>query len=67
MRVFTCDDHAGLYPVGTASVVVATDEGEAHALLRQALIERGLGGEPFTLSELDTSQPQALVLRDGDY
>lgn len=66
MRVFTCDDHAGHW-VGVASVVVAPDEPTARDLLRQALTARGLKDEAFTLTEIDTAQPQAIVLQDGDY
>jgi hypothetical protein len=65
-RVFTCTDHAGHW-VGVASVVVAPDEPTARDLLRQALTERGLKDETFTLTELDTNKQQAIVLQDGDY
>lgn len=41
LRVFACNDHVGHYPVGTASVIVATDEPTARDLLCQAITERG--------------------------
>ena len=67
MKVFTCTDHRGHFPVGTASVVVAENCAEAWRLLADALDERGLGDDEFTLTELPTDTPLAIVLRDGDY
>lgn len=69
LRVFTVIDHDVLY-VNGASVVVATDEEEARRLLDAALIEAGLrpyDKDPYTLVELDTTVPHAVVLNDGDY
>lgn len=67
MRLFTCIDHACVYPVGAASVVVAANEGEAYNLLRHALAEHGLKDKPFTLQEISMDHPSAVILRDGDY
>ncbi len=68
MRVFYCTDHDGHWGVGVASVIVAPNEDTARAALRDRLNQLGLkGDEPFTLTELDTSKAQILVLRDGDY
>lgn len=68
MKVFTCKDHDGRYPVGTASVIVAESEDEARSLLNQQLSIIGLEGNgEFTLIELNTSEKQAVVLNDGDY
>lgn len=67
LRVFTCIDHHGYWPVGTASVVVAPDEATARKLLDAALVERRLKPDDYTLQELDTKKPAAIVLRDGDY
>jgi hypothetical protein len=67
MRVFTCSDYAGHYPVGTASVIVAPDEPSARDLLCRALTERGFNDHSVSLTELDTSSPKAIVLRDGEY
>jgi len=64
-RVFACVDHKGHWPVGVASVVIATDENEARALLGDELTRRGLGGGSFTLRELDAHA--AHVLGDGNY
>ena len=56
MKVFTCRDFTGFYPVGTAAVVVAEDIGAATVALRNALIDNGLPGDDFTLRELDTER-----------
>ena len=68
MRVFTCKDFTGHNPVGQGAVIVAEDETQARALLEMALLEEGLrafGDE--TLVELNTQQPTALVLVNGEY
>ena len=67
MRAWTCIDHDTIYPVGGASVVVATDEASAKSLLRGALKDRSLKPDGFTLKELRIDKPGATVLRDGDY
>lgn len=68
MNVYTCNDHDGHWPVGTASVVVAKDEAEARDLLRRVLKDQGLNpNEPFTLKLLETTAPVVRVLCDGDY
>ncbi len=68
MAVYISTDHAGFYPVGTASVVVAESEREARLMLMAALFSAGLDGkEPFTLQEIDITKPGATILRNGDY
>lgn len=68
MKVFYCTDHDGHWPVGVASIVVAPNEETARSALAHRLNELGLkGDEAFTLTELDTTKAQILVLRDGDY
>lgn len=70
MRVFTCTNHPQHYPVGCASVVVAETEEEARTLLDARLIERGLvpsTEHPYTLQELETGTPSAVMLCDGNY
>lgn len=69
MAVFTCTDHDGFNPVGTASVVIAGSEEEAKELLDQALLKRNLSPSsesPYTLTRLKRGH-QAVILRDGDY
>lgn len=68
MRIFTCIDFEGHYPVGTTAVVAATDATEARELLTAALNARGLVQDrPVTIVEMDVTTPRAYVLRDGDY
>ena len=67
MKIFTCTDHDGHW-VGVASVVVAPSEEIARRLLSVELRSLGLNGnKPFTLRVLDTAEPKAVVLQDGDY
>lgn len=67
MRLFVCTDHASHYPVGCASVVVAEDEASARELLDAALREHRLEPDDYTLGEVATDTPTALVLNDGNY
>lgn len=68
LKVFTCNDHEGFWPVGVASVIVAADETEARDLLKVELRSHGLKSEqPFTLREIRTDRPRAFVLMDGNY
>jgi hypothetical protein len=68
MKVFVCTDHAGHYPVGVCSVVIANDEQEARELLTAELKSHGLSTEePFTLRWINSEAPRAFVLLDGDY
>lgn len=67
MRVFTCTDHEGHY-VGVASVVIARNEDEAREVLSAELRKVGLlSPRGFSLTELDTRVPHAVILQDGDY
>lgn len=66
MRVFTCNDFTGHYPVGSAAVVIAKDEHHAEEILRLSLGERGLSGD-FTLKELNVTEAGAVILADGNY
>lgn len=67
MKLFTCTDHATIWPVGGASIVIANDEPEARHLLSQQLSGLGLNSQPFTLTEIDISCCRAIILSDGDY
>lgn len=68
MKFFTCTDHAGHWPVGVASIVLAEDEEEAWKQLSFALALKGLSGDkPFTLVEVPLTTKTAIVLNDGDY
>lgn len=69
LKVYTCVNHAVYYPVGAASVVVAENYDAACLLLRDALMQQRLDPDDprFTLQELDTTKPHAVILRNGDY
>lgn len=67
MKVFTCIDHEGYWPVGAASVVVAESLVAAIKLLQDALDKKGLGKKPFTLQELNLDEQSAVILVDGEY
>ena len=67
LKLFSCTDHAGVWPVGVASIVWAHTEFEARELPTKALKAEGLAEKLFTLKQIDASRPQAVVLRNGDY
>lgn len=68
MKVYICTDHDSHYPVGCCSIVTAPDEATARGMLDLELWEAGLDPKkPFTLREIDLSQPRAEVLLDGTY
>lgn len=70
LKIYTVTDHDGFYPVGVASVIVAVNKGHAARLLDKALIERGLAPKKkhdYTLSEVPTDEPVAIILDDGNY
>jgi glutamate synthase domain-containing protein 3 len=69
LKVYTVDDHAGMY-MGGCSVVIAEDEDKARVLLDDALFARGLKTSltyRYQLRELVVTKPAVLMLRDGDY
>ena len=69
LNVYTCNDHDGFYPVGTASVIVAPNEIEARQMLRAALGLRGLNAadDSFNLTLLPLHEATVRVLSDGSY
>lgn len=67
MRVWVVTDHNTHWPVGGASIVVATDEIQARSLLDSALIDDSLKPDDYTLREIMLDTPYAEVLCDGDY
>ena len=69
MKFFVCTDHDNFY-VGGVSIVIAETKLKARNLLSKELVKEGLKPyieEPFTLQEIDTNVPIALVLQNGDY
>jgi len=67
MRVWTCSDAKGHYPVGFAAVIVATDEIEAQAQFAMAMLDEGLDPYSGHLIELDLTTVKATILVNGDY
>ncbi len=72
MKMFSCTNFEGLYPVGTAAVVVAPDEEAARQMLESELKKRGHtgrqgDGSPITLREINAKIPEVLILCDGNY
>jgi hypothetical protein len=67
LKVFTCTDHKGHWPVGVASVVIAANETEARRLLDIALLEEGLDVDEYSLREIPANEPRAVVLNNGEY
>jgi hypothetical protein len=69
MRVWTNNQFAGHYPVGTAAVVVADTPERAAELLNNRLEEQKLG-RPATADQfeaLPVTQERVRVLCNGDY
>ena len=68
MKVFTCTNFEGFYPVGTAAVVVAENVTEADMLLRNKLNSIGLQqDDELILEELSLNSSVVVILRDGNY
>lgn len=68
LKVFTCNDFVGHYPIGTAAIIVAENKARAHRLLMVELASRGLDKQQaFTVQEVSLTAPSAIILRDGDY
>lgn len=68
MRVWTCTDFTGHWPVGVAAVVVAETAEQAAAMLsREVSAITPQAVDVASLVELDTRAPCAVILNDGDY
>ena len=69
MKVWTNNQFKGLWPVGTAAVVVAANPIRAATLLNEALVEMGL--EPTArvddMKPVKTSKECVIILCNGDY
>ena len=66
MNVYYSNDFTGIWPVGTAAIVVAESEEEARKLLDRKLGDIGLVFDG-TLVLVDDTVAEAIVLRDGNY
>jgi len=70
MKVFTCVDFEGFWPVGVAAVVVAEDARHAATLLEAKLVAENLRAQtidPASMIEVDTTQAGARIVQDGNY
>lgn len=68
MKVYTCTDFKGHWPVGVSAVITANNKTEAVLLLSDALLSCGLDPrDGFTLEEISLNEPMAHILQDGDY
>jgi hypothetical protein len=69
MKVFTCTNFRGRWPVGAAAVVVAPDQFLALTMLERELALSGLAQriDLCDLIEVDLSTKRAIILLDGDY
>ena len=73
MKVYTCNDFVGHWPVGTSLVVVAENRTEARWLcikeLRRHQIKtfKSGDGKPARLLEVTLDAPMCRVLQDGEY
>ena len=66
LKVYYNTDFEGLWPVGTSAVVVAESAEQAELLLTDKLAAIGLAYRG-TMTELDITVPNAIILQDGDY
>lgn len=68
MRVYTCTDFRGHYPVGASALVLAGNKGQARKILLEKLKEIGLEQkEPISLVEIPQDKQSVHILQDGDY
>lgn len=69
MKVFTCNNFTGRWPVGTAAVIVAEDEDTGLEILLEALDGCGLPQKEgsLVLKEIAADVPGAVILCDGNY
>lgn len=69
MKLWTCTEFTGHYPVGTAALVVANDEEQACRMLEDVLLANGLRQEikPEMLKRVSMGATRAILLCDGNY
>ena len=69
-QVFYCTDHDYVYPTGVASIIVAPNKEEAFRCLDTQLMNAGLrpsAERMYTLTRLNITEQQAIILCSGDY
>lgn len=70
LKIFTCNNFEGIYPVGTAAIMVAHDKEEAKSMLLANMKERKLEqnrNDPLKIEEINCDSPKILILNDGNY
>jgi len=69
MKLWTCTEFSGHWPVGTAAIVLAYDVNDACLLLERQLKKHGLPQKinPEMLKLVQMGLSQAIVLKDGNY
>ena len=69
MKVYTCTNFEGHYPVGSAAVIVAPNRVVAKLLLSTELKRNKLPGcvKVDDIIELDITEASVNILNDGDY
>jgi len=67
MKTFYCL-FSGVYPVGACAIIVAQDEQQAELDMRDALGRDGFDRyQDLDFVEIYTTEPQVIVLLNGDY
>lgn len=66
LKVYYNTDFEGLWPVGTSAVVVAESAEQAELLLTDKLAAIGLAYRG-TMTEINLTVPNVIILQDGDY
>ena len=70
LRVFSCTDFTGYYPVGSAAIVMAMNSEDAATMLNRDLRSIGLPGDADPRSMIpfpDENDRLVRILNDGNY
>lgn len=72
MKIFYTNEFEGVWPTGTAAIIVAKDEKAAKLLFeaeaqRQGLTGKQSDGSDINLKELGLKNEQAIILNNGGY
>lgn len=74
MKVWTCTNFKGRYPVGTCAIIIAETVEQARDLLQAELDRAGLKQDRYMqpipldyLDEVELIQSRAEILLDGNY
>ena len=68
MKIYTNNEFTGVWPVGTAGVVIAKTKEDAKTYLDIFLAQRNLpDSEIEQFKEMDFKEGEVRILRDGEY